>query len=343
MGMLVVLLGVLAPRAALAAEAAAEPKAGMYQIVSASKTSLGLGVKNGSMADKAPVRLLALGSGNAQKWRVSAKDGSGWRTISVVHSGGYLSANSSKVACISNSDKITNAQRWKIVATAKGCKLVNKAYGSVVLGPEGGTAKASVKLSLAKDKATKAQRFTFKSTKITKQTTSTPIMGSPKISKKVATRYLKDTFSAYGFSLPTKWRKDGVTLPKLVTWFYEEASDEGVRGDVALAQSLFETAYFQFGNLVDPKQYNFAGLGATGPGHPGYTFDNAQLGIRAQIQHLKAYASTKPLNKTCIDERFGLVSRGVSHTMGGLSGRWAVPGIGYGDSIVKILNEMAAA
>jgi hypothetical protein len=173
--------------------------------------------------------------------------------------------------------------------------------------------------------------------------TSTKIMGTPTISQKQATRYIKNLYKKKGWKLPSKWRKDKVTLAKLVKWFYAEAKAEGVRGDVAFAQSLYETGFFRFGNLVSSSQYNFAGLGATGPGHPGYSFKTAKLGIRAQVQHLKAYASTKSLKNKCIDVRFNLVARGCATTIGALGGKWAVPGIGYGAGIALIMTRMANA
>jgi hypothetical protein len=59
-------------------------------------------------------------------------------------------------------------------------------------------------------------------------------------------------------------------------------------------------------------------------------------GVRAQVQHLKAYASTEPLKQECVDPRFKLVTRGVAPSWEDLNGRWAVPGNGYGESIVDI-------
>ena len=78
-------------------------------------------------------------------------------------------------------------------------------------------------------------------------------------------------------------------------YFLEEGAKEGVRGDLAFAQSLWETNFFRFGGDVHPSQNNFAGLGATGNKEPGLFFKTPREGIRAQIQHLKAYASKKNL------------------------------------------------
>ncbi len=121
---------------------------------------------------------------------------------------------------------------------------------------------------------------------------------------------------------------------------YEEAQSEGVSPEVLYGQVVKETGYLKFGNLVQPNQCNFGGLGATGPGNPGYSFGSVREGLRAQVQHLKAYGSTEPLVNPCIDARFKYVSRGCAPRTIDLNGRWAVPGVGYGESIDAIAREV---
>lgn len=134
--------------------------------------------------------------------------------------------------------------------------------------------------------------------------------------------------------------------------FLEEGEKEGVRGDGAFCQSLIETGYFKFGGDVQPCQNNYAGLGATG-GVPGLYFADQRTGIRAQIQHLKAYASTEALCQECVDPRYKYVKKGCAQTFEQLSGKWAVPGFSgykdlqtaraakdsYGDHIVQLLDH----
>lgn len=131
----------------------------------------------------------------------------------------------------------------------------------------------------------------------------------------------------------------------------EEGEKEGVRGDGAFCQSLIETGYFKFGGDVRPGQHNYAGLGATGS-VPGLSFPDDRTGIRAQIQHLKAYASTEALCQKCVDPRYKYVEKGCAASFESLSGKWAVPGYSgypslavarqkrdsYGDKITKLLN-----
>lgn len=93
---------------------------------------------------------------------------------------------------------------------------------------------------------------------------------------------------------------------------YEEAVAENVKPEVVFGQAMNETGYLKFGGDVLISQFNFAGLGATGNGVRGEKFPDVRTGIRAQVQHLKAYASTEPLNNKCVDNRFIYVKRGCA-------------------------------
>lgn len=141
------------------------------------------------------------------------------------------------------------------------------------------------------------------------------------------------------------------SLEQLAEMFIEEGEAEGVRGDVAFAQSLHETGYFKFGGIVLPTQNNYAGIGALNGNATGQaaSFPDPRTGVRAQIQHLKAYASTESLVNECVDPRFSLVARGVALYVEWLGAAdnpqgcgWAVPGAGYGANIVKLLGQIMA-
>lgn len=141
------------------------------------------------------------------------------------------------------------------------------------------------------------------------------------------------------------------TVEELARMFIEEGEAEGVRGDVAFAQSLHETGYFKYGGIVTPEMNNFAGIGALNGNATGQaaSFPDPRTGVRAQIQHLKAYASTEALANACVDPRFSLVARGVAPYVEWLGaadnpqGRgWAVPGAGYGANVVKLLGQILA-
>lgn len=141
------------------------------------------------------------------------------------------------------------------------------------------------------------------------------------------------------------------TVEELAEIFLEEGKAEGVRGDVAWAQSLHETGYFKFGGIVLPDQNNYGGIGALNGNSQGQaaTFPDPRTGVRAQIQHLKAYASTGALVNACVDPRFSLVTRGVASFVEWLGASdnpkgkgWAYPGAGYGAKIVALLDNILA-
>ena len=105
-----------------------------------------------------------------------------------------------------------------------------------------------------------------------------------------------------------------------------ESEVEGVRAEVIFAQICLETGYLQFGGQVSAEQCNFSGLGATDDGAAGATFPDVATGIRAQVQHLKGYASKESLNQKCVDPRFMYLAskRGTAKHVQNLgNGNWA--------------------
>lgn len=138
----------------------------------------------------------------------------------------------------------------------------------------------------------------------------------------------------------TYLRKMNPSAPDYVNYYISEGAAEGVRGDIAFAQSCVETGHWTFTGDVTADQNNFAGIGTTGNGVKGEYFDSPQLGIRAQIQHLKAYASKDALKGNCVDPRFSYVNRGCATKIGDLgNGKWASDSQ-YANKIIKILNEI---
>lgn len=135
----------------------------------------------------------------------------------------------------------------------------------------------------------------------------------------------------------------------MIPLYISEGKAEGVRGDVAFAQSCLETGNFTFsGSAVKLSQNNFCGMGVTSNGVKGNSFSTPQLGIRAQIQHLKAYASTEALRQACVDPRFKYVQRGSAKYVEWLGQKenpqglgWAA-GAGYGEKILRILADVIA-
>lgn len=126
----------------------------------------------------------------------------------------------------------------------------------------------------------------------------------------------------------------------------EEAEAEGVRADVLFAQVILETGGLKFGGDVQPSQCNFGGLGAVGGGAAGETFADVRTGLRAQVQHLKAYASTDGLNNACVDKRFQYVSRGTARYVEWLAipqnpyGKGWAADADYGTKLLRIMDSL---
>lgn len=128
-------------------------------------------------------------------------------------------------------------------------------------------------------------------------------------------------------------------FPDLPLLYREEGSIEGVNYDIAFCQMCVETDFLRFSSDLKMSQNNFAGLGSVGGGSKSATFPSARLGVRAQIQHLKAYASLEPLVQENVDPRFGFVTRGVAPLISQLSGRWSA-NLDYGQRILAMLRRL---
>lgn len=102
---------------------------------------------------------------------------------------------------------------------------------------------------------------------------------------------------------------DAPTIRDFCQIYYDECAAEGVKAEVAFCQAMNETGFLKYGGQVDISQFNFAGIGSTDDGAAGATFENVRTGVRAQVQHLKAYATTDSLNGECVDPRFNLMTK----------------------------------
>ena len=129
----------------------------------------------------------------------------------------------------------------------------------------------------------------------------------------------------------------------------QEASDESIDPRLLFCQIMKETAWLQFGGQVSIVQFNFGGLGAVDGGAKGASFSSVREGIRAQAQHLKAYAqkgiTAESLTHDCVDPRFNLVSKGSAPYIQWLGIKenptgagWAT-GKNYGISIVEMIKQ----
>ena len=139
---------------------------------------------------------------------------------------------------------------------------------------------------------------------------------------------------------------DAPDLATFCKMYVEEARLESIKPEVAFCQAMLETGWLQYSGSVKIQQFNFAGLGATGGGSSGASFPDVRTGIRAQIQHLKAYASTDVLVNSCVDPRFNLVKRGSALYVEWLGQRENPNGLGwatspnYGYNILTLIEDL---
>ena len=164
----------------------------------------------------------------------------------------------------------------------------------------------------------------------------------------VTVQEMVDYFNSSGKEYPSdQLSKGGAdSIETFCQMYYEEASAEGVRPEVAFAQTMKETGFLQYGGDASIEQFNFAGLGTTGGGVPGNSYPDVRTGIRAQIQHLKAYATSDPLEQECVDDRYEYVKKGAAPYVEWLGQQENPEGLGwatgdnYGYDIVNMIKDM---
>lgn len=163
----------------------------------------------------------------------------------------------------------------------------------------------------------------------------------------ITARKLTEFFKKSGHKYPKYYKNtDAKTLNEFCKMYVEEAKAEGIRGEVAFVQAMLETGWLTYKGDVKRSQHNFAGLGATGGGKRGLSFKTVRIGVRAQVQHLKAYANKQELKKKCVDKRFKYVSRGCAPYVEWLGMKenpkgkgWAATA-GYGKDLLRMLAKI---
>lgn len=141
----------------------------------------------------------------------------------------------------------------------------------------------------------------------------------------------------------------GVSIDELAWLFVSEGAAEGVRGDIAFAQSILETGYFTYPDhgQVRPGDHNYAGIGAVDGGSNPARFPSPRIGVRAQMQHLRAYAdptvTRHNLAHPLVDPRFDLVvPKGRARLWENLGGgNWATDPH-YAGKILALWHQITA-
>ncbi|MFP4121935.1 MAG: peptidoglycan-binding protein [Coleofasciculus sp.] len=129
-------------------------------------------------------------------------------------------------------------------------------------------------------------------------------------------------------------------FPDIHTIYIEEAEKEDVNHDIAFCQMCLVTNFLRFGGLLQPEQNNFGGLGTANSDPAGAFFPDIRTGVKAHIQHLKAYGTTAPIeHPPIVSPRFQFVLRGSAPSVYELSRRWS-PDPEYGNKIMALVRRL---
>jgi hypothetical protein len=171
-----------------------------------------------------------------------------------------------------------------------------------------------------------------------------PVMGPSRLTAaQIAAWFRASTRSVYRASVPVE---------QLAADYVWEGNAANVRGDIAFAQSVLETGWFNFpaGGYVAPTDNNFAGIGAYGGGHL-FRAPDADTGVRGQIQLLRRYADRGSRQNNIgyppVPQLWNPPSsydtlnttHGWAPTWADMSGTWA-SSTTYATSVLKIYNSM---
>lgn len=327
---------------------------GVYYIKN-KNVNYALDVYGGSLYGGANVQLYSLNRSNAQKWKIT-HDSKGYVMFQNVGSGMYLTAGGSGNSANVYQQKQSNGynQKWIIMFdTNSNLRIVSALHSNRVLDVHGGMIRNFSNIQLYDSNNSNAQKWVFEYINTNATGGLMQIMGTSQTTVAQMVRYYNANASGYDtFKAKYNGKYNGVlakggasTINQFAQIFYEEATAEGVRAEVAFTQCMKETGFLKYGGDVLPNQYNFAGIGATGAVH-GASFGNVRMGIRAQIQHLKAYGSISPLTNQCVDPRFNLVKRGSAQYVEWLGIKENPNGYGwatsksYGHDIVSMVNSL---
>lgn len=327
---------------------------GVYYIKN-QNVGFALDVADGSLYGGANVQLYSLNKTNAQKWKIT-HDSTGYVSFQNVGSGMYLTAGGSGRSANVYQQKQSNGynQKWIVMFdNNQNLRIVSALNSTMVLDVKDGKIRRCSNIQLYTSNNTNAQKWVFEYINTNATGGLMQIMGTSQTTVAQMVRYYNSNASGYDtFKAKYNGKYNGVlakggasTINQFAQIFYEEATAEGVRAEVAFTQCMKETGFLKYGGDVLPNQYNFAGIGATGAVH-GASFSNVRMGIRAQIQHLKAYGSVSPLTNPCVDPRFNLVKRGSAQYVEWLGIKENPNGYGwatsksYGHDIVSMVNTL---
>jgi len=165
---------------------------------------------------------------------------------------------------------------------------------------------------------------------------TSPILGPSRLTAKQMADYIVANHYHPNITVP---------IQVLAQIYLNEGAKTGVRGDVAFAQSILETAGFAHPGSTATNN-NFAGIGWCDTCKHGIDFANATLGVRAQLQLLRTYVDPKfpeadYKDPILLPGSLKLGFRGKVQTWWDLWGTWATGAL-YGQRVYDIYERMVA-
>lgn len=162
-----------------------------------------------------------------------------------------------------------------------------------------------------------------------------PVMGSARVTAADMASWFNSKGSGGSATVP---------VDQLAQMFLDEGAAEGVAGDFAFVQAMLETGWLRFSARMPRHNNNFSGLGAVDRGNSSAAFPSARIGVRAQIQHLRAYADATvnptELAHPLVDHRFRYVPKGRAPGWGNFgSGVWA-SSPRYGSDVMRLHADL---
>lgn len=316
----------------------ADIEEGTYTIQTALSTKKVLDVLNGSCDNGANIQIYDKNGTSAQNFVIKKISDHEYQ-ITCEKSGKALDVAGASTSAGANvwqySKNNSNAQRWRFIDAGNGYYYIVSNLGKVLDINCAGTANGTNVQTYTFNKSN-AQKWKLISN--SKNSDLYSIMGTTSTTATQMVNY----FIAKGGKYPYSGNSVAPTIKDFCQIYIDECKAEGVKAEVAFAQAMMETGFLRFGGDVKKEQYNFAGLGATGNGASGNGFESIRIGIRAQVQHLKAYASKKSLKQKCVDGRYQYVTKGVAPYVEWLgqkenpNGKGWATAVNYGYNIVNL-------
>lgn len=315
-----------------------------YYIDSELNNNCVLDIKGGSLNNGANVQLYKYNGSLAQKFNIVYR-GCGYYAFINCGSSKVLDVEGAGITSETNvcqyDFNFSDAQLWQLEDANDDCYYIKSKCNGLYMDVAGASTTDGTNIQVYSHNGTSAQKFKFQEDqKIGYQ----PIMGATQVSAKQMARFFirkkgSNSYNNYLNLLGDRKDRAPQNIEDFCQQYIDECTKEGVRAEVAFCQAIKETGYLTYTGDAPPTYFNYCGLGVTGAGIDGPDFEYSWKGMRAHIQHLKAYASKNPLNEECVDPRYNYIKHGCAPNVEDLGGKWA-PSLQYGYEINNIISDL---